>query len=107
MAKGHWQIIGESMKGTRLYGAVESIAVENAPQEVKELALQAAALIGNGLFGVDIKETETGSVLIEINHNPDIWVGDEDATEGERLYEQLVLAFLRRIRESLLAEDSQ
>ncbi len=105
MAKGHWQIVGEARSGQRRYGKVEAVTVHDAPPSVKELALEAAALIGDGLYGVDIKETEAGPILIEINDNPDLWVGEEDATEGDRLYEQLALSFLRRIRESLTVED--
>lgn len=107
MAKGHWQIIGESSTGRRRYGKVEAVAVKDAPQNVKSLALEAAALIGDGLYGVDIKETAAGPVLIEINDNPDLWVGEEDGKEGDRLYEQLVLSFLRRIQERLQAEVAE
>ncbi|HSG80924.1 MAG TPA: RimK family protein, partial [Gemmatimonadota bacterium] len=104
MARGHWQIVGESRSGKRQYGKVDAVAVSEAPESVRRLALEAAALIGDGLYGVDIKETETGPVLIEINDNPDLWIGEEDAAEGDRLYEQLVFAFLRRIQESVRVE---
>jgi len=107
MAKGHWQIIGESRTGGRRYGKVEAVPVKDTPEKVKALAIEAAALIGEGLFGVDIKETEEGPVLIEINDNPDIWVGEEDAKEGDHLYEQIVLSFLRRIQEGHQVEVAE
>jgi len=97
MAKGHWQIVREKRGGGRRYGKVEAVARDATPEPVSSLALQAAALIGDGLYGVDIKETEVGPVIIEINDNPDIWVGEEDAVEGDRLYDAIVLAFLRRL----------
>jgi glutathione synthase/RimK-type ligase-like ATP-grasp enzyme len=97
MATGHWQIVREKRGGGRRYGKVEAVALDATPEPVRSLALQAAALIGDGLYGVDIKETEAGPVIIEINDNPDIWVGEEDAVEGDRLYDAIVHAFLRRL----------
>jgi hypothetical protein len=55
-----------------------------APRAVVELALRAAALIGDGLYGVDIKETPSGPVVIEINDNPNLDAGDDDAADGDR-----------------------
>ncbi len=100
MVKGHWQIVSKARSGRPRYGEVEAVPAETAPTAVKDLALEAAALIGDGLYGVDVKETVTGPVLIEINDNPDFWVGEEDAVIGDRLYEEITSAFLRRIRES-------
>jgi glutathione synthase/RimK-type ligase-like ATP-grasp enzyme len=105
MAKGHWQIVGEKLGGGRRYGKVEAVAIDGTPEQVRSLALQAAALIGDGLYGVDIKPTETGPVIIEINDNPDIWVGEEDAVEGDRLYDAIVQAFLRRLHEVALRRE--
>jgi glutathione synthase/RimK-type ligase-like ATP-grasp enzyme len=101
MVKGHWQIVSRAGSGRPRYGAVEAVPVADAPEAVKGLALEAAALIGDGLYGVDIKETDSGPVIIEINDNPDLWVGDEDAAEGDRIYETIISNFLRRIRETL------
>ena len=76
-------------------------SVESAPEAVKALALDATALIGEGLFGVDIKQTDDGPMLIEINDNPDLWPGEEDGAAGDRLYDEITLAFRRRIEDSL------
>jgi glutathione synthase/RimK-type ligase-like ATP-grasp enzyme len=67
------------------------------PAKVKQVALKGAELIGNGLYGVDLKETEAGPLMIEINDNPNIETGYEDTIEKDRVYEQIVRAFLRRI----------
>lgn len=106
MAKGHWQIVGEKLGGGRRYGKVEAVPIGETPEDVRSLALQAAALIGDGLYGVDIKETEAGPVIIEINDNPDIWVGEEDTVEGDRLYEAIVHAFLRRLQDVGLRSET-
>ncbi len=100
MVKGHWQIVSKSRSGRPRYGSVEAVPLEGVPDRVAALAVEAAALIGDGLYGVDVKETDAGPVIIEINDNPDLWVGEEDAVVGERLYAQITSAFLRRIQES-------
>lgn len=101
MVKGHWQIVGKSISGRPRYGDTEAVPITDVPEEVKALALSAAALIGDGLYGVDVKETESGPVIIEINDNPDLWVDAEDAVEGDRLYDRLTGYFLRQIQEML------
>ena len=100
MAKGHWQIVDDA-GGSRRFGRVEAVPVGSAPEAVKALALDATALIGEGLFGVDIKQTDDGPMLIEINDNPDLWPGEEDGAAGDRLYDEITLAFRRRIEDSL------
>jgi len=99
MARGHWQIRSEK-KGTERYGRVEAVARQDAPAEVVEVALRAAALIGNGLYGVDLKETPEGPVVIEVNDNPNLDIGYEDAADGNVVYEDIIHHFLHRIEES-------
>jgi glutathione synthase/RimK-type ligase-like ATP-grasp enzyme/gamma-glutamyl:cysteine ligase YbdK (ATP-grasp superfamily) len=99
MASGHWQIRSETGAGER-YGRVEAVSRERAPREIVALALRAAALIGDGIYGVDIKETPSGPVIIEINDNPNIDRGDEDAADGDQVYEDIVSFFLGRIEET-------
>jgi glutathione synthase/RimK-type ligase-like ATP-grasp enzyme/gamma-glutamyl:cysteine ligase YbdK (ATP-grasp superfamily) len=103
MARGHWQIRSEQ-KGTERYGRVGAVAREQAPREVIEVALRAAALIGDGLYGVDLKETARGPVVIEVNDNPNLDVGYEDAADGSAVYEDLVSYFLRKIEAPPAAE---
>jgi glutathione synthase/RimK-type ligase-like ATP-grasp enzyme/gamma-glutamyl:cysteine ligase YbdK (ATP-grasp superfamily) len=99
MARGHWQI--RSGNGDdEAYGRVEAVARDRAPRAVVELALRAAALIGDGLYGVDIKETPSGPVVIEINDNPNLDAGEEDTADGDAIYEDIVAFFVRRIEES-------
>src|SRR6185436_16283758 len=49
------------VKGTERYGRVEAVPRGEAPREVVECALRAALLIGDGLYGVDLKETPRGA----------------------------------------------
>jgi glutathione synthase/RimK-type ligase-like ATP-grasp enzyme len=99
MAKDHWQIVRQYRSGVTRFGKVEAVPLSDVPILVKQVALEASALIGNGLYGVDVKETETEPLIIEINDNPTIETGDEDAVERDRIYEEIIAAFMRRIQE--------
>ena len=99
MAPKHWQIAKRSAKRTT-FGRVEAVPLAEAPAAVCELALAGASLIGQGLYGVDLKDTESGPVIIEINDNPNLDVGLEDAADRDRPYEAIAAAFRRRIEES-------
>lgn len=105
MARGHWQIVSLTRNGERAFGKVEAVRLDDVPREVLGLALESTALLGNGLFGVDVKETPSGPVVIEINDNPNIQAGCEDGVEKERVYEAIFDAFVSRIRSRASSED--
>lgn len=86
MARGHWQIVATGSTGRRRYGRVEAVPLEQAPAEAIEIATRATRLIGDGLYGVDIKESKGEFVVIEINDNPNVDAGCEDAATGPLLY---------------------
>ncbi len=93
MAKGHWQVYKhpEGTKKERVKaGLSESIPIHKVPKEVMETALKAARLIGSGLYGVDLKETDKGACVMEVNDNPNIDHGIEDVIEGDRLYRRVL-----------------
>jgi glutathione synthase/RimK-type ligase-like ATP-grasp enzyme len=71
--------------------------VEDAPPAVVKTALKAANLIGDGFYGVDVKETERGIMVIEVNDNPNLEAGVEDTMLKDELYRRLVGEFLRRL----------
>jgi glutathione synthase/RimK-type ligase-like ATP-grasp enzyme len=97
MPKKHWQIVKHEADGRIEEGSFKTHAVDQAPHEVIALAVRAAGLIGDGLYGVDIKETDRGLVLIEINDNPNLDVGVEDAVLKDELYRRLLGELVRRI----------
>lgn len=98
MAAGHWQIIRRE-PGRRGYeeGPVQAVAVAEAPDEVVKLALKAANLIGDGLYGVDIKQVGGRCYVIEVNDNPNVDAGNEDGVLKDALYREIMGSFVRRI----------
>jgi glutathione synthase/RimK-type ligase-like ATP-grasp enzyme len=97
MAVDHWQIRKSSSDGRLRYGRVESVPVENAPRSVTRAALAACRPVGRGLYGVDLKQVGRRVMVIEVNDNPTIDVGDEDATLGEELYRRIMQLFVDRL----------
>ena len=83
--------------GTQDYGDVECIPVEKAPEEVVRTALKAANLIGDGLYGVDLKFQDR-AYIIEINDNPSIDGDCEDEILGAKLYQIIMEDILRRVQ---------
>ena len=102
MARGHWQIYNHSAKGggesgTDFEGDYETMPVEMAPKRVVQMAVKAANLIGDGLYGVDVKYMGGRPFVIEINDNPSIEAGVEDACLGDELYHRIMMSFYRRL----------
>lgn len=99
MAPNHWQIIHRDGTGKRDYGRYETLPVELAPKPAVRAALRAANLIGDGLYGVDVKQSGNDFYVIEVNDNPNIDAGVEDEILGEELYRRIADGFLRRIEQ--------
>jgi glutathione synthase/RimK-type ligase-like ATP-grasp enzyme len=97
MARDHWQIVKHGGPRGQEEGRARTFAVEAAPAEVIRIATEAAGLIGDGLFGVDLKENERGIFVVEINDNPNIDAGVEDAVLRDGLYAAILKALVRRI----------
>ncbi|MCB1169514.1 MAG: hypothetical protein KDK25_04230, partial [Leptospiraceae bacterium] len=99
MASGHWQVMSKDSAGESRYGDVECIPVDKAPAEVVRIALRAANLIGDGLYGVDLKFSGGKAYVIEINDNPSIDGDCEDEILGNELYRIIMRDFMRRVQE--------
>jgi glutathione synthase/RimK-type ligase-like ATP-grasp enzyme len=69
------------------------------PQKVLKAALKACAAVGNGLYGVDIKQKDNHVYVLEVNDNPSIDHKVEDAYLGNELYMQIMSEFQRRLEE--------
>ncbi|OHD09722.1 MAG: glutathione synthase [Spirochaetes bacterium GWB1_36_13] len=99
MARKHWQIMNWKEDGNNRYGKYEVMVPEMAPRQVIRTALKAANLIGDGLYGVDLKQIGKKCYIIEINDNPSIDAGVEDKILKDKLYKTIMESFLRRVRE--------
>lgn len=97
MARSHWQIINHGANGNRRYGSWETLPVELAPRRAVRVALKAANLIGSGFYGVDVKQSGDRFYVVEINDNPNVDTGVEDAVLKEELYRRVMSFFLQRI----------
>lgn len=98
MAPGHWQVVHRDGKEVD-YGDFATIPVQQVPDSVMKLAVKSAALMGEGLYGVDLKVVKGKAVVIEVNDNPNIDAGIEDEVLGDRLYLAVMEYFLRRFEE--------
>jgi glutathione synthase/RimK-type ligase-like ATP-grasp enzyme len=99
MVAGHWQIVRHENDGRWSEGPTEAVAVHSAPEEVLRTALAAANLIGDGFYGVDLKQVGTRYYIIEINDNPNVDAGNEDQVLEDALYREVMSVFVRRIEE--------
>ena len=99
-AKAHWQIARKMPSGATRFGKVEAVAIADVPRPIRKVAVHGAKLIGDGLYGVDLKEVNGKALMIEINDNPNIETGYEDAVEKDRLYDAVIGSFVRRIRKA-------
>lgn len=99
MATGHWQIYNHAAsKASGRTGKFRSFAIDEAPADVVQTACRAAKLIGEGLYGVDLKQREDGIFVIEVNDNPNIDRSVEDAILGDKLYDRLIDHFSGLVR---------
>lgn len=72
MADGHWKIVKQDGERALIEGRGGVIPLRNVPPDVVNLAVRAAACIGQGLYGVDIKCVDGDTCVIEVNDNPTI-----------------------------------
>jgi glutathione synthase/RimK-type ligase-like ATP-grasp enzyme len=98
MAPGHWQVIKRE-PGKRVEGATVPQTIGETPEIVVKTAVHAASVIGDGLYGVDLKQVGDRCYVIEVNDNPNIDAGNEDGVLKDALYREVLGVFLRRIRE--------
>ncbi|HEX7009368.1 MAG TPA: RimK family protein [Phycisphaeraceae bacterium] len=97
MARHHWQILHRDPLGRIVAGRAETLPVEQAPHAVVAAAVKAARLIGDGLYGVDLKQIGRRIYVIEVNDNPSIEAGVEDAVLKDQLYNRIIQSLIHRV----------
>lgn len=97
MSKNHWQIAKRDAGGQAEFGAARAVRLDEVPPQLLAHAVAAANLIGDGLYGVDMKMTARGPVVIEVNDNPNIDAGNEDSVLGDEMYRIVLGDIVRRL----------
>ncbi len=98
MSRGHWQIYDHSKTGDDFSGDSETLKIEDVPKHVLDTAVGISRLVGNGLYGVDLKEVDGVSMVVEVNDNPSIDSGVEDVILGDDLYKKIGKAFIEEAK---------
>jgi glutathione synthase/RimK-type ligase-like ATP-grasp enzyme len=96
MAPGHWQVIKRDSEN-RVEGQTVALSIGEVPECVINTAVRAANLIGDSLYGVDLKQIGDQCYLIEVNDNPNIDAGNEDQILKDALYREVMGVYARRI----------
>lgn len=97
MSKGHWQIYNWKGDEEDYSGESETLSIDDVPDIVLKTALKASALIGDGLYGVDLKMIDDKVYVVEINDNPNIDSGIEDFVLKDKLYDLIIESIYNRI----------
>ena len=84
-----WKILNYTATGKPVFGGIQGCTLDSVDPKLLDTAVQAALAVGNGIYGVDLKQVGDEYLVIEVNDNPDIYAGDEDQLAPE-LYERLV-----------------
>jgi len=88
--KGKWKH-GAKLRGkpTVVWGRTEALDKLTIPARLREVALKACSVVGKGLYGVDLKEVNGDYVVVEVNDNPSIYAGYEDAKDPD-IYKKII-----------------
>src|SRR5260370_633231 len=100
MARGHWQIVKHRADGSAREGGFRTFDLGEAPAALIDIAVRAARAIGEGFYGVDIKQTEQGFIVMEVNDNPNLEHGIEDQVGKDEIWTRLLKWFVERFEQS-------
>ncbi|MDO9096613.1 MAG: RimK family alpha-L-glutamate ligase [Candidatus Methanoperedens sp.] len=90
--EGGWKVKSK-INGRNVWGDTIALPRESIDPELKEICIRLSKYVGDGLYGLDVKETSDGFKVIEINDNPSIYDGYEDAVDND-IYEKIVSALV-------------
>ena len=61
--------------------------------------MRAARPIGDGFYGVDVKQTDKGVIVMEVNDNPNLEHGIEDVVGQDEIWVRLLKWFIERFEQ--------
>lgn len=96
MARNHWQIYNHTPTRA-ISGGFETLPTFEVPRVVLDAAVKAGKIIGNGLYGVDVKHHDNRAYVLEVNDNPSIDHKVESGYLGDELYMQIMGEFHRQL----------
>lgn len=97
MSAGHWQIYNWKGDEEDNSGDSETLDISEVPDDVLKTAIKSSSLIGDGLYGVDLKMINNQVYVVEVNDNPNIDAGIEDFMLKDKLYDIIIDSIYQRI----------
>ena len=88
--EGGWKVKSK-INGRNVWGDTIAVPRDSISQELKDICISLSKCVGDGLYGLDVKETKDGYRVIEINDNPSIYQGFEDTIDHD-IYEKIINA---------------
>jgi glutathione synthase/RimK-type ligase-like ATP-grasp enzyme len=61
--------------------------------------LSSSRAIGDGFYGVDVKETANGFIVMEVNDNPNLEHGIEDQVGKDEIWTRVLNWFVERFEQ--------
>ncbi len=90
--EGGWKVKSK-INGKNVWGETIAIPRGSISPELKKLCIGLSKCVGDGLYGLDVKETDNGFKVIEINDNPSLYDGYEDTADKD-IYEKIINALV-------------
>ncbi|MBU4221140.1 MAG: RimK family alpha-L-glutamate ligase [Euryarchaeota archaeon] len=88
--EGGWKVKSK-INGKNVWGDTIAVPRDSISLELKDICIGLSKCVGDGLYGLDVKETKDGYRVIEINDNPSIYDGFEDTIDQD-IYEKIIKA---------------
>src|SRR4030067_163782 len=88
--EGGWKVRSK-IDGKNVWGDTIAVSRDSIPPKLKDICIGLSKCVGDGLYGLDVKETNDRYRVIEINDNPSIYDGYEDVIDGD-IYEKIINA---------------
>ncbi len=90
--EGGWKVKSK-INGKNVWGDTIAVPRESISLELKNICIELSKCVGEGLYGLDVKETDNGYKVIEINDNPSLYDGYEDTVDKD-IYEKIINALV-------------